>query len=246
MLTELEKIAPPTRRVLFAVEVIDGVSGATIYERIKVEPLDGNDEVINGRPLVNRSGKFVWTEPNNAWPVRVRVGPDDKPNPLPFERSIVATPRPDDPIPASKRLFTVVLRPTAAYPFGAGVTAVRGSLREGTGNNARAIKGALVQFARVGGPWKGPAPGTNGEPSPGDTLTDAFGEFAVYLRLAAPEFSDVDDGRLPVALRITRKDVPPWDVPGEWSSVVVGKPAVASIPVGQLFNRDVTLRWPVN
>ncbi len=255
MLTELEKIAPPTRRVLFAIEVIDSVSGATLCDRIKVEPLDTSGRVINGRPLLNQSGKFVWIEPNNAWPAKVRVRPDDKPNPPPFEEASIDTPLPPDrSIPAKERLFTVVLRP-ADGRLSVRRGKCRGS-RHALGGNGRQCPGgrrALVQFAwsldekpsnpELPATWHPELPAKFREPTPGEALTDRNGQFAVFVRLMASESGAVGpDGLLKVRLQMIRNDVQPanWIVP----AAAWGKDPVDKIPVGRLFDRDVTLRWP--
>ncbi|MES0199823.1 hypothetical protein [Mesorhizobium sp. M0011] len=245
MLSELEKIAPPTRRVLFAIEVIDSVSGSTLYDRIKVEPLDANGKVINGPPVINHSGKFVWLEPRNDWPAKVRVQPDDRPNPPPFEDAVIDTPQPtDDPIPARKRLFTAFLRPTAAYPFGEGVTAVRGCLKDGAAFDANPIMDAIVQLAWQNDEhnWKPAAPAAGQEPLPGEARTDCFGQFATFIRLPADD-AKVVEGLLTVRLQVTRAGMQPWIVPGNrW----VKDKVIEKIAAGRLFDQDVKLAWPAN
>jgi hypothetical protein len=245
MLSELEKISPPTRRALFAIEVIDSVSGSTLYDRIKVEPLDANGKVINGPPVINHSGKFVWLEPRNDWPAKVRVQPDDRPNPPPFEDAVIDTPQPtDDPIPARKRLFTAFLRPTAAYPFGEGVTAVRGCLKDGDAFDANPIVDAIVQLAWQydGLHWKPAAPAAAYKPLLGEARTDGLGQFAVFIRLPADD-AKVVDGLLTVRLQVTRAGMPTWIVPANrW---VEGK-VIKKITAGRLFEQDVKLAWPEN
>ncbi|MER9247627.1 hypothetical protein [Mesorhizobium sp. M0590] len=247
MLSELEKNASPTRRALFAIEVIDSVSGSTLYDRIKVEPLDANDKVINGPPVINHSGKFVWLEPRNDWPARVRVRPDDRPNPPPFEDAVIDTPQPaDDPIPARKRLFTALLRPTAAYPFGEGTTAVRGALKDGMARDANPIRDAIVQLAWQYDDvnWKPAAPAAGHEPLPGEARTDGFGQFATFIRLPADDAKvAVRNGLLTVRLQVTRAGMPTWIVPGNrW----VEDKAIEKITAGRLFEQDVNLAWPAN
>lgn len=234
MLTDAEKFAAPTRRVLFALEVIDSVSGATLTDRLIVEPLDAAGRVINGAPLVSHSGRFVWLEPKNAWPTSVRVRPDDRPNPPPFFDTVIRTPRPDPPIRPAQRLFSALMRPRPGYPFGEGATAVRGMLTTAAG---APIAGALVQLAyKPEGAvnWLPPEPGPDAEPKPGEALTDAAGQFAVFMRLPADVArSAVNSGKLNVRLQVRRAGAPFWT---GW----VGTDASQLIPAGRPYDKDLT------
>jgi hypothetical protein len=64
------------RRVLFAVELIDPVTQSLVWKDVTVTPAN-----ITRKPIVNRSGRFVWLFEGTAWPGDIVVEPDG----IPFE-----------------------------------------------------------------------------------------------------------------------------------------------------------------
>jgi hypothetical protein len=176
------------RRVLFAVGLVDPLTGEFISSGIKVS-VDG----LVRRPIVNRTGYFVWLVEGDARPSEVTVIPDG----APYERETVAVdtlppPPPEDPsLPIDRkdepqRRLHIFLRPTAAYPFPDGAIIVRGKLRETDAPNAPG-----VTDARIGLDWNAEPPPTttlatevaHWISSPAAAATSEHGEFTVALAL---------------------------------------------------------------
>jgi hypothetical protein len=224
-----------TRQVLFAVELADPVAQRPVFRGATVTAVG-----LTGVPLVNWSGRFVWLAEGERWPERVVVAPGD----LPFAaEDVPAPPRPADPTggPADQRLLRIVLRPTAAYDFGEGVTAVRGCLRERGERTSPPVPGARVQLAwrdADGGQWR-PTPG------PREPETDGRGEFATYLRLGRSPIQRPDSagGLLKVRLQVTRRSPGPVTrvTPEDFPFLPDG-PA-GRVPEGRLLPRDLQLGW---
>lgn len=173
------------RRVLFAVALVDPLSGQLISSGMQVS-VDG----LIRRPIVNRSGYFVWLVEGDARPSIVTVVPDG----APYEGETVAVgtlpaPPPEDaslpidPADEPNRRLQIFLRPTAAYPFPDGAIVVRGKLRETAAPNAPAVPDARIALE-----WKSDT--AKWMPSAAAAATSAHGEFAAALTLppgAKPE-----------------------------------------------------------
>jgi hypothetical protein len=176
------------RRVLFAVGLVDPLSGEFVSSGMRVS-VDG----LIRRPIVNRTGYFVWLVEGDARPSEVSVIPDG----APYERETVAVgtlpePPPDDPsLPIDPKLepqrrLHIFLRPSAAYPFPDGAIVVRGILRETDAPDAPG-----VTDARIGLDWNAePPPSTalaveveHWIASPAAAATGGHGEFTVALTL---------------------------------------------------------------
>jgi hypothetical protein len=234
-------IAPPdvlTRQVLFAVELIDPITHSLVSRDVKVTA-DG----ITNKPIVNRSGRFVWLREGNAWPSDITFDPKS----TPFERHVepaVNHPRPADLSKATplERLVTITLRPTATYPFDTGATVVRGRLVEDATVDPRfavpvpAATVHLVWQDMLSGAWFPPLP-------PLPPMTGSKGEFAAVLQLRPPALTDpdIDHGLLKVQVRITRgaqtlrtKDNFPF---------LLNPAPGGRVPEGRLLPGDVTLGW---
>jgi hypothetical protein len=224
------------RRVLFALELVDPITGARVTEGLDVGVAD-----VAGKPILNHSGRLVWLVEGTAWPGAITVTPTT----APYAPHVQAPPpRPADVLTATaaQRLVRIVLRPTVAYTFDTGVTAVRGSLREQIGVPSRPVAGARVQLAWFdvfSNTWRPPPP----EPNDVCPETDANGEFAAFLRLARtpPADPDLERGLLKARLQVTRGSdtrVTPDDFPFLPAPVERGR-----VPEGRLLPRDIPLGW---
>ena len=242
------------RRVLFAVEVVDPVTLDVRYDDLTVRARGLTQE-----PSINRSGRFVWLREGDSWPGAITVTPGR----LPFATQVApAPPRPNDldaALPA-QRLVRVTLRPTAAYAFEAGVTAVRGFLCEDAAPSSPPVAGALVQLAWQDadtGAWFPPPPpalpfaGAGGlTPSPNEPETDSDGQFAAFLRLPRGGLAepDLSNGLLKVRLQftrgvflpVTRATPPDFEfLPGTNTNPA----ARGRVRDGHLLARDLKLGW---
>lgn len=186
-----------TRTALVAVELVDPVTLTVVYTGVQVSALG-----LSGGPVLSWSGRFVWLAEGDAWPASFAVDPGG----LPYESETrPSPPRPADlqAAPAAERLARIVLRPSPAYPFEAGVTSVRGRLRETADPDAAPVAGAEVWIR-----WANDAPA--GPPlvdAPVRALTNAAGEFAAFLRLPAGARPKVENGSLVVRLAVSRGGV---------------------------------------
>jgi hypothetical protein len=246
---------PLDRHVLFAVELVDPVTHALVCEGVKVEAAG-----LAGRPIVSRSGRFVWLEEGSAWPDRVSVDTGR----LPYERHVaLAPPRPPDPAAAGAeaRRLRVLLRPSVAYPVEDGITAIRGRLFEDASRDAAPLPGARVQLAwrDEAGDWFPAPPAAEGggeagadAPSPSEQETNAAGEFLVFLHLRPRVGTEPDlaDGRyLAVRLQVTRgRSIPDVRVtPDGFPFLPSGDDPqgtrVGRVREGRVLARDVRLAW---
>jgi hypothetical protein len=225
------------RRVLFAVELVDPITQALVWQGITVKA--GS---IDGRPIVNRSGRFVWLVERDHWPATLVVDPGATPY---APHSQPGPPRPTDILNAAPdaRLVRILLRPTAAYPFDTGATIVRGTLRERVDvPGAGAVSGAVVQLAwhdALANTWQ-PAPPSAGQVWP---ETDSNGAFAALLQLHAspPADPDLTRGLLKARVQVTRgveTRATPDDFP-----FLPGVADAGRVPEGRLLPTDVTLGW---
>jgi len=203
-------ISPPEllrRRVLFAVDVIDPLTSARVSAGIRVTA----DELA-GRPIVNRSGYFVWLAEADTAPekVTVRVIPEK----LPFEEEIRDLTDLPPPPPADetqpftldkldKRVLRIVLRPTAVYPFPDDATVIYGCMRETEADDAPPVPGLDVRLQ-----WLEPKrwleddtfAAAEWKSSPAAGLTTAAGEFAAALCL--PNGAKTEGGPSKVTVRV--------------------------------------------
>jgi hypothetical protein len=230
--------------VLFAVELLDPISQQVVSRGVKVTARG-----IEGRPIVNASGRFVWLAELGRWPTSITV----EPGRLPFAAHVEsAPPRPGDLEKArtDERFVRIVLRPTPAYAFDAGVTAVSGRLLEGPEDSSPPVKGARVQLAwhdARTGDWAPPPP--SGDPSsansPREVETDDAGEFAAFLRVPPkPADPDVVNRLLAVRLQFLRPGNPQCRATPDNFPFLSSKPEEAGrVPEGRFLERDLRLGW---
>jgi hypothetical protein len=231
------------RSVLFAVEVVDPVRLSLVSQQIAIRA-----EGLSRSPILNLAGRFVWLEEGQNWPTTIAVIPDG----LPFATQRTPTPaRPIDlaSATAEQRFLRVMLRPTAAYPFSTGVTAIRGQLREGPAPNAAPVPGVRVQLA-----WRdehdvwSPAPPSvsdSDDRSPLEPETDLHGDFAVFLRMEPkPQVQpDLKHGMLRVRLQFTRGRSPLITRRTPDNFTFLPSAPMGCIPEGQLVERDLRFVW---
>jgi hypothetical protein len=225
------------RRVLFAVALVDPITGRLVSRGLRVTA-DG----LAGRPVVNHSGHFVWLSEGAARPTRVRVAPDGAPfEPESIAVGVLPDPAPDDPqlppvtVDPSLRRLRIPLRPTPAYPFPDGVTLVHGRLKETTAADAAAVANAEVEpqwQLDDAATWKSSA---------ARARTGATGEFTGALLLPADAKPEGDSGK--IAMRVVfdragvRKATPAGSVaPGSRVATPGGTPLFGVVAWDQLLN----------
>ncbi|HZR83925.1 MAG TPA: hypothetical protein VFD92_22710 [Candidatus Binatia bacterium] len=171
------------RNVIFALELVDAITLARVHRGLEVTA-----EGLDGLPIVNASGLFVWLEEEDALERLERITVD--PGLLPYRRLEIA--RDDLELP----LTTRVLLPDVAYPFGTGVTGLRGALIEERGAPSVPIVGAEVwlQWLDDGDVWRD---------APTRSSTDAHGDFAAILQFSSDPKHDAS-GALVARLRARR------------------------------------------
>jgi hypothetical protein len=163
------------RSVLFAVELVDPVTGSFISAPATVSAAG----LANG-PVTSLSGRFVFLDqPGTPGTVRVDL------HGLPYES--ISSPPP----PAGQKLLRLTLRPTSAYPFDASATLLRGRLVDG---------GVAVAGAAIGVIFVDAAAKNQALPA----RTDRFGGFAVLLRLDPTAVANADPVTADVTLNFTR------------------------------------------
>lgn len=219
------------RRVLFALEVFDPLAQSLVSGGLAVKA-----KGIDADPMVNRSGHFVWLDEGGPWPGEISVVPYR----LPFYPATVTPPAPADPqnIQPAERLVRIVLRPTPAYTFPDGVTAIRGQLCESLLKGSPAVTDARVQLA-----WFDNNADQWAPPPELDVATDARGEFGVFVRVTprGTQTPDIRTGLLKVRLQFSRGGAT-RATPDDFH--FLAEPAAKGrIPEGQLLPRDLKLGW---
>jgi hypothetical protein len=190
MTTSLQASGPPelayTRRVFCALELLDAVTLARISRGLQVTAVG-----LDGSPIVNASGLFVWLEETDALTrlQRIAIAPERG---LPYQPLTI--PRDELQLPFTSRQLV----PRVGYPFTAGTTALRGALIEDRGDPRVPIVGADVwlQWLQDDATWRD---------APLVSTSDDRGEFATILRLGPDEAPKQDaKGALTVRLRARR------------------------------------------
>ncbi|MBV1800613.1 hypothetical protein [Siccirubricoccus sp. G192] len=179
--------AAAERRVLFAVELLDPLTGGTISAGVRVSVRGLAD-----KPLHNLSGRFVFLEEPGAVPGKVRVEILGAPFEPPEEVDAPTPPLADDPpdVVARKRLLRILLHPSPAYVFPPDATVLRGWVTDGEARLPRVLVRASFTDRVAGHLAASPA------------MTNAQGDFALPLRLSLRERSRGD--RVELQLSFTR------------------------------------------
>ncbi len=176
------------RHAMFGIELLDAVTLSRVSQGVKRVVAEG----LEGEPILNASGCFVWLDEEiaNLQKVTFDLGV------LPFESIELAAA--DVKLP----LTTIELQPRADYPFAAGTTGIRGTLIE-----KRVIPPQVpvaVDDAEVGLRWLDDD-NVTWHDAPTTSRTNAHGDFVSILRLSATEVPDLDaDRKLTVRLRARR------------------------------------------
>jgi hypothetical protein len=252
----LQRLAAPdelTRKVLFAVDVVDPIALSLVWRGITL-----NAAGLVTPPIINHSGQWVWHREGDLWPGMISIDPGS----LPFAQQLcLPAPRPADldKATAAQRLLRVMLRPGSSYDVADGVTAIRGWLCETGDEDSPPVVGARVQLAWLDHnsdawvpPKPQPEPGGGVQlPSPAEPETDVNGEFLAFIRLNPPKPAqpDVANGLLAVRLRFTRGRSAPEtratadDFPFLEPGVAGNPPPKGRIPEGRVLARDLRLAW---
>lgn len=231
------------RKVLFAVRLVDPVTGETVSVGARPVPHDGAGRKIDARPIVNASGIFVWTDGRDVvWPARIKVESTTG-RWTGFWQDVsppVAAPKPHE------RLITLSLRPSAVFVPEAGVTALRGRLYDQSGPAGVAMPGALVRLVTgAAGALPAISPPAAMTPEPGAALTGDDGAFMVFARPSAPAFASTTDDRVRLRLLVTRTSTAGAPVTRGTPPAfefLPGQPG-APVPDGRPLPRDYTLSW---
>jgi hypothetical protein len=172
------------RQVLFAVELLDAVTLTRVSEGVKVIA-----EGLQGKPIINPSGCFVWLMENNATIQKISVVPGVRPY---DERQL-------DGSQVKFPLTTIELQPTVDYPFAPGLTGLRGTLIERNITPREPVAGAEVRLR-----WLDDNGNWNDAPTASKTKENS-GDFVSILRLAPKEKPDIDaNGAVTVRLQVSR------------------------------------------
>jgi hypothetical protein len=177
------------RRGLFAVELLDAATLERVNQGITVTA-DG----LLGKPVINSGGLFAWLDEDFRRLKRIVVDPGLRP----YEAV---------ELPASqvepRKVNSIELSPSIAYPFPAGLTVLRGRLIEQRVSSPRIPTPVVNATVRLR--WR-PEENDEWRDSPTLSHTNETGDFATFLRLRpteAPQL-DPDDGKVIVQLRVSR------------------------------------------
>ncbi len=165
-----------TRRALFAVEVLDGVTLRRLNDGITVTARG-----LRRAPIINTGGMFVWRDEELAGLEAISVDPGT----LPYEpREVV---RADLRLPPLTNPSTPIeLVPRVDYDFPTGITGLRGTLVEDRAAPLVPVRDAEVRLRWLdddGVTWRDAATRSR---------TNVRGDFVSILRLAATEVPRID------------------------------------------------------
>jgi hypothetical protein len=173
------------RNVLFAIELLDSVTLERVSDGVKVVA-----EGLQGKPIVNSSGLFVWRQEDLGRLRKITIDPGL----LPYDRVDLAPAQ----VKVPPLTTTVELPPRVDYAFAAGITGLRGVLIE-----QRVPSPAPVRDAEVHLRWLD----DNGDwhDAPGSHTNTTGGDFAAILRFSPADLPLLDnDGLVTVRLRVRR------------------------------------------
>ena len=176
------------RRSLFAIELLDAVTLERVSQGVKVVA-----EGLQGKPVVNHGGVFVWMQEDITPLQRVTIDPGTLPYEK-LEREPADLTLPPDPRP----LTTIELSPRIDYLFAPGVTGLRGTLIE-----EQVVPPVPVENAEVRLRWLDDDDVTWRD-APTISHTNAKGDFVSILRFAPTERPKLDNGSVTVRLRVRR------------------------------------------
>jgi hypothetical protein len=230
------------RRVLFALEVLDGLTLEPVAAGLAVTA-----EGLRNPPIVNGSGIFVWLEEDGA----TRAEALSDPNRLPLKQ-ITIDPR-DHPY-EQKRIdkgtvvanlnpgpVRVMLTPRSDYPFPSGVTILRGSLSQtrsqpGTPAIPMANTAVALFWKDANLRWRGPSLTARSARDGGFVIAvrhdadsidpqDAEKPLVAYARFDSPDLGTRYSSAFNLALgRMT--DASQWIKPGfAWPELTEAAPA---------------------
>jgi hypothetical protein len=173
------------RRVLFAAEIVDAVTLEPVTKDIKVSATG-----LRNKPVINASGFFVWLEEGAAQPLGVIVDASA----TQYLSATAAAPVPP------KRSVRIELAPRYGYPFQAGVSAMRGTLRERRFGGPSPVEDAEV--------WLQWSDDIGWVDAPTRSTTAANGDFAALLRLAPDQDPNPNpSGGWNVRLKVRRDNI---------------------------------------
>jgi hypothetical protein len=165
------------RQVLFAVELLDPVTGDVV-----TAPATVTTDGLANSPVSNLSGRYVFLAQGGT-PGTVRVDLHG----LPYEQVSSAPPN----IAGGQLLLSLTLQPTTAYPFAASATLLQGRLTDG----ATPVASAAIGVAFADATAKNMALPAN---------TDALGYFKVLLRLDPSSVASSDPVTADLSMSFTR------------------------------------------
>lgn len=163
-----------TRRMLFAVEVVDAVTLEPLTRSVEVKA-DG----LMHKPVINSGGFFVFLREGAAAPLSITIDASGS-----YSESITVAP----PV-APDRSIRVELAPRFDYPFVPGVTAMRGSLVESVPADPTPVSGAEIWLQ-----WLDDIT-TTWIDAPTRSHSNTKGDFAALLRLTPKQVSQPVGGR---------------------------------------------------
>lgn len=172
------------REVLLAVELLDAVTLTRVTEGVEVVV-----QGLEGKPIVNPSGCFVWLKEKNATIGKISVDTGV----LPYEDAERVVSQVTLP------LTTIELQPTVGYAFAPGVTGLRGTLIERRITPPQPVGDAEIHLRWLddNGNWQDAPTASNTNPKSGD--------FVSILRLAPKQQPDLDaNGEVTVRLLVRR------------------------------------------
>ena len=176
------------RRSLFAIELLDAVTLERVAHGVKVVA-----EGLQGKPIVNHGGVFVWMQEDLTPLQKVTIDPGTLPYEK-IEREPADLTLPPDPRP----LTTIELPPRIDYIFAPGITGLRGTLIE-----EQVVPPVPVENAEVSLRWLDDDLVTWRD-APTISHTNSKGDFLSILRLAPAEKPNLDNGSVTVRLRVRR------------------------------------------
>jgi hypothetical protein len=178
-----DKIA--LRRVLFAIELLDAVTLDRVSQGVDVKA-----HGLQGKPIVNTGGLFVWLNEDIRKLERISIDPRT----LPYEEVELEGTQLQLP------LTSIELPPRVDYPFTVGTSGLRGTLVEDR------YRSEPVLDAEVRLRWQDQDGNWHDAPTTSHT-TAKGGDFVAILRFAPSDDPQLDaTGNLTVRLRITRGD----------------------------------------